>query len=119
MAPVLYGGKQSNDFTYIPDVAEANYLALTAPWDKWNQAYNIGTGEELSAEEAGDIVIEVYNKHNPKNAFKGDVIKHEGRSVDPSRFVFDTSKAEKMLGFKAKWSFKDGLDDMMKDGQVE
>src|SRR3990167_2574445 len=29
LTPVLYGGKQSNDFTYITDVARANYLALT------------------------------------------------------------------------------------------
>ncbi|GAG16475.1 unnamed protein product, partial [marine sediment metagenome] len=38
LAPTLYGGKQSNDFTYIKDVARANLLALTAPWDTWNQA---------------------------------------------------------------------------------
>jgi nucleoside-diphosphate-sugar epimerase len=53
LAPTLYGGKQSNDFTYIADVAKANVMALETPWDKWNQAYNIGTGEELSAEAAG------------------------------------------------------------------
>ena len=45
LAPTLYGGQQSNDFTYIKDVAEANFLAVTAPWDKWNQIYNIVTGE--------------------------------------------------------------------------
>ena len=36
----------------------ANYLAITA-WDKWNQAYNIGTGEELTAEDAGKLVCEI------------------------------------------------------------
>src|SRR3990167_1491332 len=56
LAPTLYGGKQSNDFTYIKDVAEANYKAIVAPWDKWNQIYNIGNGEEISAEEAGKII---------------------------------------------------------------
>src|SRR5205814_7937213 len=30
LAPTLYGGKQSNDFTYIRDIARANYLAITA-----------------------------------------------------------------------------------------
>src|SRR5258708_26880413 len=52
LSPTLYGGKQSNDFTYILDVANANYLALTTTWDKWNQTYNIGTGEEITAERA-------------------------------------------------------------------
>jgi UDP-glucose 4-epimerase len=31
LAPTLYGGKQSNDFTYIKDVAKANVMALTRP----------------------------------------------------------------------------------------
>jgi nucleoside-diphosphate-sugar epimerase len=61
LAPTLYGGKQSNDFTYIKDVAKANVMALTTTWDKWNQAYNVGTGEELSAESAGKIICSVFN----------------------------------------------------------
>lgn len=105
MEPVLYGGAQSNDFCYIKDVAEANYLAVTAPWDKWNQAYNVGTGEELSAEDAGNIVCEVWG-------YKGKIQKKEGRSVDPSRFVYDMSKIKTFLGFEPKYKFRDGLMDM-------
>ena len=105
LAPTLYGGKQSNDFTYIKDVARANMLALTAPWDKWNQVYNIGTGEELTAEDAGKIVCNVAG-------YKGDVEVKEQRTVDPQRFWFDCSKAETMLDFKAEFSFEDGLKDM-------
>lgn len=108
MAPTLYGGKQSNDFTYIKDIAEANYLALTAPWDKWNQVYNIGTGEELSAEDAGEIICEL-------TGWKGGIEKKEQRTVDPDRFAFDCKKAEIMLGFKAKYNFKAGLADMFSD----
>lgn len=108
LAPTLYGGKQSNDFTYIKDIARANYLALTAPWDKWNQVYNIGTGEELSAEEAGKSVCEV-------TGWKGEIEVKEGRTVDPERFLFDVSKAERMLGFKAEYDFASGLKDMFHD----
>jgi nucleoside-diphosphate-sugar epimerase len=106
MAPQLYGGKQSNDFTYILDVALANMLALTAPWDKWNQAYNIGTGEELTAEAAGQMICDVLG-------YKGPIEMKEQRTVDPQRFAFDCSKAEKMLGFKAEYDFKKGLKHMM------
>lgn len=105
LAPTLYGGKQSNDFTYIKDVANANLLALTAPWDKWNQVYNIGTGEELSAEDAGKLVCEVAG-------YEGDIDIKEGRTVDPERFAFDCSKASVMLGFKAEYDFAKGLADM-------
>lgn len=105
LAPTLYGGKQSNDFTYIKDVARANVLALTAPWDKWNQVYNVGTGEELSAQAAGKIICQV-------TGWKGKIEVKEARTVDPDRFAFDVSKAEVMLGFKAEYNFKKGLADM-------
>jgi UDP-glucose 4-epimerase len=112
LAPTLYGGKQSNDFTYIKDVARANYLALTSPWDKWNSIYNIGTGEELTAERAGKIICEA-------TGYKGKIEKKDQRTVDPDRFVYDCSKAERMLGFKAEYNFKDGLFDMFKKSKVE
>jgi len=105
LAPTLYGGQQSNDFTYVKDVARANYKALTAPWDKWNQVYNIGTGEELSALDAGTIICKFAG-------YTGEVDVEEQRSVDPDRFAFDCSKAEVMLGFKAAYDFKAGLEDM-------
>jgi nucleoside-diphosphate-sugar epimerase len=109
MAPTLYGGKQGNDFTYIKDIAMANYLALTASWDKWNQVFNIGTGEELSAEEAGNIVCQVAG-------YDGEIERIEQRSVDASRFVFDISKARKMLGYEPKYSFREGLEDIFAMG---
>lgn len=105
LAPRLYGGRQSNDFTYIKDVARANVLALEAPWDKWNQVYNVGTGEELSAEDAGKAVCKVFG-------YEGNIEVHEQRTVDPDRFVFDCSKADRMLGFKAEYTFEGGLKDM-------
>lgn len=108
LAPKLYGGKQSNDFTYIKDIAVANMKALTAPWDKWNQIYNIGTGEELSAEDAGKIICEL-------TGWKGKIDVEEARTVDPERFAFDCSKAEIMLNFKSQFSFKEGLADMFKE----
>lgn len=115
IAPTLYGGKQSNDFTYIKDVARANVLALNAPWDKWNQIYNIGTGEELTAEKAGEIIIAAWNKANPKKKFSGKVEKKTGREVDPLRFVYDITKAKVMLGFTPEYDFKTGLEDMFSE----
>jgi UDP-glucose 4-epimerase len=108
MKPILMGGKQSNDFMYIKDVARINMLALTASWDKWNQIYNAGTGEELSAKEAGDILCELAG-------YKGEIEVREARTVDPSRFVFDTKKAEVMLGFKAEYNFREGITAMLKE----
>jgi nucleoside-diphosphate-sugar epimerase len=108
LAPTLYGGKQSNDFTYIKDVARANVSALEAEWDKWHQAYNVGTGEELSAADAGKVICEAWG-------YEGEIDIKEQRTVDPDRFVFDCSKAERMLGFKAEYDFRAGLEDMKKN----
>jgi len=109
LSPVLYGGKQSNDFTYIKDVAEANVLAVTAGWDKWNNTYNIGTGEEITARDAGKLICDILG-------WKKGIEIAPSRDVDPKRFVYDISKAEIMLGFRARYSFKKGLDDMLKSG---
>jgi len=109
LEPVLYGGKQSNDFTYIKDVAEANLLALEASFDKYNQAYNIGTGEELTAEQAGKIICEAVG-------YTGKIDIKPQRGVDPQRFFYDMTKAERMLCFKPKYNFKAGLNDMAREG---
>lgn len=105
LAPVLYGGRQSNDFTYIADVARANRLALDATWDNWNQVYNIGTGEELSAEDAGKAVCEAFG-------YQGNIVFEQGREVDAQRFVYDCTKADRRLGFRAEYTFAQGLADM-------
>lgn len=108
LAPMLYGGAQSNSFTYIKDIARANLLALTAPWDSWNQIYNIGNKEELSTEEAGKMVCEVFN-------YKGEIEKKPARTVDPVRFWFDCQKAKEFLKFEAEYTLHEGLLDMKKE----
>lgn len=103
--PTLYGGHQTNSFVYIKDVAEANYLAVTAPYDRWNQIYNVGSHEEISAERAGELVCRIFN-------YSGEVEKKDARTVDPPRFWMDTTKSERMLDFKAKYTLEEGLIDM-------
>lgn len=108
LAPTLYGGKQSNDFTYITDIARANYLAVIAHWDAWNQIYNIGTGEEITTERAGEIICKHFG-------YKGEIKKKEQRTVDPKRFVYDVSRAERMLNFKADYSFEKGIKELAEE----
>jgi len=103
--PRLYGGVQSNDFTYIDDVVQANYLALTAPPFAWHQAYNIGTGEEITTEHAMNEICHV-------TGYKGEIKKEEVRTVDANRFVFDISKAKNMLGYNPQYTFHEGLERM-------
>jgi UDP-glucose 4-epimerase len=108
LQPMIYGGEQSNDFCYVKDIAQANLKALTAPWDKWNQIYNIGTGEELTAKSAGDMVCEI-------TGWTGGVEQMGKREVDPPRFFYDITKAKVMLGYEPEWTFKEGLKEMFDD----
>lgn len=108
-APILYNGRQTNDFLFSSDVARANHLALTAPWTAWNEIYNIGTGHELSALEAGKVICDVLG-------YVGDIEIKPGRQVDPDRFCFNVEKANQYLGFKAKFSFEAGLKEMLAQG---
>ena len=108
MRPRLYGGKQTNDFVYVKDIARANKLALEAGWDCWDHTYNIGTGVELSAEDAGATICDVLG-------YESGMERARERTVDPWRFLLDVSKAERMLGFKAEYGFREGLEDMLSE----
>jgi len=104
LKPILYGGKQSADFTYIKDIVNANILALET--ENVNQVYNIGSGEELPTERVFNILSELlgYNKGYERLP---------SRTVDSLRFVFDISKARKQLGYKPKYSFRKGMKDYL------
>ena len=113
--PILMGGSQTNDFMYINDVCGITYEAVTAIVDPkrkkaWNQAFNAGSGVELTAKEAGDILCDVVG-------WKGGVEITAPREVDANRFVYDMSKAKKLLGFKPKYSFREGLEDMLNNNK--
>jgi UDP-glucose 4-epimerase len=108
ITPTLYGGSQSNDFCYIDDIARANVLALEATWDKYYQTYNIGSGEELKASEVSRIICE-------KMGFTTPVEIGNTRTVDPIRFVYGTSKAERMLNFKSEYNFEQGITKMLSE----
>lgn len=105
LKPQLYGGSQSTDFIYVKDIAQANVLALKAPWHVWNQIFNIGTGEELAIKDAAETVCEVFG-------WDKGVEVTPARIVDSDRFVYDISKARQQLKFEPKYSFREGLEDM-------
>lgn len=102
LAPIMYGGKQSSDFVHVTDVAWANKVALEASWDKWNDVYNIGTGEEITTEKASELICAVAG-------WNGGVDCRSPRSVDAPRFVYNCEKSIKKLNFKAIISFEEGL----------
>ena len=99
-APVIDGkGDQSMDFTHVSDVVRANILAMKS--EHCNDAFNVGTGVSTTIKQLAGILIEAMGVDvNP--------IFRE-REVLVTRRQADTTKAEKLLGFKAKIAVKEGL----------
>lgn len=100
--PLILGdGHQTMDFVYIDDVARANILALQS--DCSDEVFNIASGTETSLNQLAAALLKVMNsnlapEYGPE------------RSVNPvNRRLADTSKAEKMLGFRSEVSLEDGL----------
>ncbi len=100
--PPVYGdGKQSRDFTYIDNVAEATILASTAPGIK-HEVFNIALGEEHTVIDLLDTI----------NKILGTSIKPKfvpPRPGDVRRTLADPSKAMKMLKWKGSVNFAEGI----------
>lgn len=106
LSPVLYGGEQSNDFTYIKDIVQANLLALFTETGM-NEVYNIGTGEELSTEKVFNLLKEFFK-------YDKEFERLAQRKVDANKFVYDISKARKKLGYEPEFNFLAGMNDWYK-----
>lgn len=103
--PVIFGGQQINDFVYVKDIVKANVIALKTP--ALNQSYNIGTGEGYSVLELFEW-IKRFMKSNIEP--KIEVMRS---GIDSSVFVYDTTKAQRLLRFEADWQLAEGLHDML------
>jgi len=103
--PVINGdGTQAYDFIYVEDVARANVLALKS--DVNFGYYNVGTGVQTTIKELCDTILElknstlevIYKPYSPDDA----------RALVKNR-IGSTEKAEKELGFRYKYSVREGL----------
>lgn len=99
--PVIFGdGLQTRDFTYVKDVTAALRLAMQSDY---HGILNVGTGKAYSFND----LIEILNE-NMRLAIKPQHVENPIKNY-VLHTQADTAKAEKILGFKAKWSLEDGI----------
>jgi nucleoside-diphosphate-sugar epimerase len=102
-APTIYGdGKQTRDFVYVEDVADANIRCMEAPAEAVGIPINVASGKSASVVElAAEIASVVGSKMAPRYeaARPGDV--HHSRG--------DASRARRLLGWEARTSLGEGL----------
>jgi UDP-glucose 4-epimerase len=100
--PLILGdGNQTMDFVYIDDVARSNILALRS--EVSDEVFNVASGVETSLNGLAAALLRVMGSHlRPEYGPE--------RKVNPvSRRLADTSKAERLLGFRAEVSLDEGL----------
>jgi nucleoside-diphosphate-sugar epimerase len=102
-APIaLYGdGRQTRDFTFVDDIVEANFAALTRGRD--GQVYNIGGGHRETLRDLFPVFEEICGRPvrvERADAQKGDAL-HTAARLD---------KARRDLGFRPRTALRDGLE---------
>ena len=97
----VYGdGEQSRDFTHVDDIMEANWLAFEKAMP--GEVLNIGGGSRITLNKVIEIMKGMMGRDlevHYQGVQKGDV-RHT---------LADVTKAEEVIGYKAKVSIHDGL----------
>ncbi len=100
--PTVFGdGLQSRDFTYIDNVVEANLLAARTEHTA-GDVINIACAEAVTVNET----IEIINDTVGKNI---EPVYSDPRPGDVKHSLADISAAERLIGFRPKVPFKQGL----------
>ena len=101
-APRLFkNGEQIRDHIYVTDCVIASILALKAPLG----IYNVGTGIGTSFNELVNILNEILGTHFQPEYFD---MPYDAQTYQANTHA-DTIIAEKILGFKALYSLREGI----------
>ena len=97
-------GHASRDWLYVDDDAEAIEAVIQAPREAVaGEVINVATGIDISVDEIADKVLDALGK-DP--SLKQHVAERPGQ-VD--RHIGSTEKAERLLGWRARTAFDEGL----------
>jgi dTDP-glucose 4,6-dehydratase len=98
-------GHASRDWVFVDDIAEGVEAAIEAELDAVaGEVINLATGRDLSVAEIADLVLDALGK---PGSLRTHVPERPGQ-VD--RHVGSTEKAERLLGWRARTLFEDGLE---------
>lgn len=95
---VVGDGTQTRDFTYVTDVVDAYICAAQS--DHSGVSMNVGSGNTYSVNRLVELL-------------GGEVIYIPKRPGEPDSTFADVTRIQKLLGWKAKVSFEDGVSKMI------
>ena len=106
-------GSTTRDFCYIDNVIQANILAaMTENKEALSQIYNIAANYQMSLNELYNIIQKSISKLKPE-LINNEPIYRDFRPGDIMHSRADIGKAEKLLGYKATKSVKQGLEELI------
>lgn len=97
---VVGDGKQTRDFTYVTDVADAFWTASESPVH--NEIFNVGSGGTYSVNRLVELL-------------GGPVTYIPKRPGEPDCTYADTSKIKRVLGWTPKVSLEEGVKEILKN----
>jgi UDP-glucuronate 4-epimerase len=103
-AITLYGEDRVRDFTYIDDIVDGIYLALTQLHS--SEIINIGSGKPISMVS----LLNELKQYFPEMEIRKD----ESRAGDVVQTWADIRRAENLLGYRPKVNFEKGLAETVK-----
>jgi len=109
-SPVINGdGNYSRDFTYIDNVIQMNELAMnTTNGDAINTVFNTAFGDRTTLKQLVNYLKEYLSAFDAKIG-NVEVVYGPNREGDIPHSLASIEKAEKLLGYKPKYSIRDGL----------
>ena len=98
---VLWGdGSPTREFLYVEDCAEG--IVVAAQRYDGREPVNLGTHHEISIRELSELVADL-------TGFTGEIRWDRTKPNGQPRRSLDTSRAEELFGFRARTSFREGL----------
>ncbi len=98
-------GHASRDWLYVADDAEAIEQVIAAPIDELaGEVINVATGVDISVVEVAELVLDMLGK--PRSL----TCNVDERPGQVERHIGSIDKAQRLLGWRARTSFADGLE---------
>jgi GDP-L-fucose synthase len=98
---VVWGdGSPTREFLYVDDAAEA--IVLAAERYDGTEPVNLGSSREISIRDLVELIARL-------TGFAGHIRWDSSKPNGQPRRKLDTSRAERLFGFRARVSFEDGL----------
>ena len=101
--PIIYGdGKQTRDFIYVEDTAEASIALFKTP-EARGKIINVANGFEIK-------IIDLIRIIQEKLGYQREIIFEEDRPCDVRRHAAGTQILQELIQYKPKVSFAEGIE---------